>query len=495
MTHPETARDIAAAVQAGQTTAIEVLETRLARIEQIDQQLGCFQQVRAETARADAHRVDEAIARGEAAGPLAGVPIAIKDNIMVQGEPATCGSRILEHYVAPYEATAIERLRAAGAVMLGRTRCDEFAMGSSTEHCAFGPVHNPWCHTRVPGGSSGGSAAAVAAGLVPCALGSDTGGSIRQPASLCGVTGLKPSGGRISRWGLVSFAPSMDQIGPFTRDAADAALLLQVMAGQDHRDDTSAEAIPPSGLEGLDAPLQGLRIGVPAEHCSADNHPEVNAAVERAVDTFKSLGATVCDVQLKTTELGVACYYVVGPAEASSNLARFDGIRYGRRADAPGVELEELYARSRSEGLGAEARRRIMLGTWVLSAGYYDAYYRRALQVRRLIHDEYAALFKQVDLLLGPTVPAPAFKLGEMADPIDMYLCDTYTVTANIAGICGMSIPGGLADVDGDTLPVGLHLQGPVLGEDRILQAAHQFQQATDYHLSQPPGAATSTCS
>lgn len=492
MSELETARAIAAAVQSGQTSAMEVLEARLERIAQLDGPLGCFQDVRAETARADAARVDQAVARGESPGPLAGVPIAIKDNIMVQGEPATCGSRILEHYVAPYEATAIERLRAAGAVMLGRTRCDEFAMGSSTEHCAFGPVRNPWSLDRVPGGSSGGSAAAVAAGLVPCALGSDTGGSIRQPASLCGVTGLKPSGGRISRWGLVSFAPSMDQIGPFTRDAADAALLLQVMAGQDHRDDTSAAAAPPQGLEALDAPLEGLRIGVPTEHCSDDNHPDANAAVQRAIETFQSLGATVRDVHLKTTELGVACYYVVGPAEASSNLARFDGIRYGRRADAPGAELEELYARSRSEGLGAEARRRIMLGTWVLSAGYYDAYYRRALQVRRLIHDEYASLFQDVDILLGPTVPAPAFKLGEMADPIDMYLCDTYTVTANIAGICGVSIPGGLADVDGVSLPVGLQLQGPVLGEDRVLHAAHQFQQATAYHTATPPTAVTS---
>ncbi len=488
MSHPETARDIAAAVQGGLCTATEVLEARLDRIAAIDGDLHCFQNVRAETARRDAAQVDADIAAGTPVGPLAGVPIAIKDNIMVQGEPATCGSRILEDFVAPYQATAIDKLRTAGAVMLGRTRCDEFAMGSSTEHCAFGSVSNPWDHTRAPGGSSGGSAAAVAARLVPCALGSDTGGSIRQPAALCGVTGLKPTGGRISRWGLVSFAPSMDQIGPFTTDAADAALLLKVMAGPDQRDDTSGDVPPPGGLEAINQSIEGLRIGIPTQHLSDDNHPAVNAAIEHAREVYTSLGCTVKPVDLTTTELGMACYYIIGPAEASSNLARFDGIRYGRRAEVAGGELEELYARSRSEGLGAEARRRIMLGTWVLSAGYYDAYYRRALQVRRLIHDEYAALFRDVDVLLGPTVPAPAFELGAKSDPISMYLCDTYTVSANIAGICGISIPGGMADVNGTSLPVGLHLQGPVLGEDTLLRAAHQYQQATEHHLQCPPG-------
>lgn len=483
---PETVCEIAAAVTSGSMTATAVLEERLARIAKVDGQLGCFQDTRKDTARTMAAAVDARIAAGEPLGPLAGVPIAFKDNIMVAGEPATCGSRILENFISPYDATVTERLRDAGAVLLGRTRCDEFAMGSSTEHCAFGPVRNPWDLDRVPGGSSGGSAAAVAAGLVPCALGSDTGGSIRQPAAFCGITGLKPTAGRISRWGLVSFAPSMDQIGPLTRNAQDAALLLQVMAGEDPRDDTSASGTSVGGIAALQAPLKGLRIGIPTEHMSDDNGPGVNAAVQHASDVFRSLGCEVKPVSLKTTDLGIACYYVLGPAEASSNLARFDGIRYGRRADDSGNGLEALYAASRSEGLGPEARRRIMLGTYVLSAGYYDAYYKRALQVRRLIHDEYVRIYSEVDLLLGPTVPSVAFKFGSHADPISMYLCDKYTVTANIAGTCGISIPCGTVDTDGVALPIGVQLQGPVLGEDTLLRAAHQFQCATDFHTAQP---------
>ena len=484
--HCETVCEIASAVTAGHTTATAVLEERLRRIATSDETLGCFQDTREDTARAMAAAVDAKIAAGEAVGPLAGVPIAFKDNIMVTGEPATCGSRILENFISPYDATVTERLRDAGAVLLGRTRCDEFAMGSSTEHCAFGPVRNPWDPDRVPGGSSGGSAAAVAAGFVPCSLGSDTGGSIRQPAAFCGITGLKPTAGRVSRWGLVSFAPSMDQIGPFTRTAEDAALLLQVMAGEDPRDDTSASTDQVGGVAALQAPLEGLRIGIPTEHISDENDHGVNAAVQQAADVFRSLGCEVKPIRLKTTDLGIACYYVLGPAEASSNLARFDGIRYGRRADDSGDGLEALYAASRSEGLGPEARRRIMLGTYVLSAGYYDAYYKRALQVRRLIHDEYARIYSEVDLLLGPTVPSVAFKFGSHADPISMYLCDKYTVTANIAGTCGVSIPCGTIDTDGVALPVGVQLQGPVLGEDILLRAAHQFQCATDFHTAQP---------
>lgn len=486
MSHPETVCQIGAAVASGEMTATAILDERLARIKTLDGPLGCFQDIREDTARAMAADVDASIAAGQTPGPLAGVPIALKDNIMVTGEPATCGSRILEDFISPYDATVTKRLRDAGAVLLGRTRCDEFAMGSSTEHCAFGPVHNPWDLTRVPGGSSGGSAAAVAAGLVPCSLGSDTGGSIRQPAALCGITGLKPTAGRISRWGLVSFAPSMDQIGPFTRDAADAALLLQVMAGEDPRDDTSASAPLPGGIDAIEGSLTGLRIGIPTEHLSEDNDPGINEAVQRAADVFQQLGCEIKPVNLETTDLGIACYYVLGPAEASSNLARFDGIRYGRRAEDAGEGLEALYAASRSEGLGPEARRRIMLGTYVLSAGYYDAYYKRALQVRRLIHDEYARIYSEVDLLLGPTVPSVAFKFGSHADPISMYLCDKYTVTANIAGTCGISIPCGTIDTDGTALPVGVQLQGPVLGEDMLLRAAHQFQLATKFHLATP---------
>ncbi len=484
---PDTARGIATAVRSGDIGAVDVTGYFLQRIRSVDDGLGCFQDVRAETAVAMAEGIDAAISRGEDPGPLAGVPVALKDNIMVAGEPATCGSRILEDFVSPYDATATRKLTAAGAVLLGRTRCDEFAMGSSTEHCAFGVVRNPWDPDFVPGGSSGGSAAAVAAGLVPCALGSDTGGSIRQPAAFCGITGLKPTGGRVSRWGLVSFAPSMDQIGPFTRDAADAALLLQVLAGEDDLDDTSAAVTPPRGIDILEQPLEGLRIGIPEEHLSSDNDPAVNAAVQQAADVYRSLGCEVSTVHLETTDLGIACYYVLGPAEASSNLARFDGIRYGRRASGNDLDLEAMYCASRSDGLGAEARRRIMLGTYVLSAGYYDAYYTRALKVRRLIHDEYARLFSQVDVILGPTVPSPAFRFGTHADPLSMYLCDKYTVTANIAGTCGVSIPAGMASSEGTSLPVGIQLQGPVLGEDTLLRAAHHFQNATDFHTARPP--------
>ncbi len=481
--HPESIGDIVQAVRGGVTTAPAGLEERLVRIEEGDGPLGCFQDVRADTARAHAAAIDARVQAGDDPGPLAGVPIALKDNIMVRGEPATCGSRILEDFVSPYDATVATRLMDAGAVLLGRTRCDEFAMGSSTEHCAFGPVRNPWGSNRVPGGSSGGSAAAVAAGFVPCALGSDTGGSIRQPAALCGVTGLKPTGGRVSRWGLVSFAPSMDQIGPFTRSATDAASVMSVMAGMDPRDDTSAKA--PADFD-IDHDLTSLRIGIPQEHLDEGNHPAVNEAVAAAADTFASLGCTIVPVNLEATELGIACYYVLGPAEASSNLARFDGIRYGRRVEDPGATLDEVYDRSRSEGLGAEATRRIMLGTYVLSAGYYDAYYTRALQVRRLIHDEYARVFSKVDLLLGPTVPAPAFRLGEFDDPLSMYLCDKYTVTANIAGICGLSMPGGTTEIDGETLPIGVQLQGPVLADATLLNAAAGFQQATKFHRATP---------
>lgn len=483
MSLPESAIDIAAAVRSGSCTAADVLERTLDRITAADTRIGAFEDVRTDTARAQATAVDATVASGGDPGPLAGVPIAIKDCIAVAGEPMTCGSRILEGYVSPFDATAIERLKAAGAVMVGRTRCDEFAMGSSTEHCASGSVANPWAYDRVPGGSSGGSAAAVAACMVPVALGTDTGGSIRQPAALCGITGFKPSQGRVPRWGQVSFAPSMDQIGPFTRTAADAAAVMQVMAGEDDRDATSAST--PMDDVRLDGDLKGMRIGIAREHVCDDNHPAVNQAVQTAAEAARALGAEIVDVSLKATDLGIACYYVIGPAEASSNLARFDGVRYGRRADNV-TDLTDMYERSRTEGFGAEVRRRIVLGTWVLSAGYYDAYYNRALKVRRLIHDEYAARFAEVDLLLGPTTPAPAFKIGAMADPVSMYLCDRYTVTANIAGICGCSIPFGCAEVDGDTLPIGVQLLGPVLGDATVLHAAHVLQSATEHHLSVP---------
>ncbi|MCH2139130.1 MAG: Asp-tRNA(Asn)/Glu-tRNA(Gln) amidotransferase subunit GatA [Phycisphaerales bacterium] len=483
MSLPTTALDIAEAVQTGSASARTIIDAAISRIEAHDAAITAFEDVRADQARAMADAVDARIASGDTNLPLAGVPVAVKDCIAVAGEPMTCGSRILEGYVCPFSATAIERLVNAGAVLLGRTRCDEFAMGSSTEHCVSGPVSNPWATDRVPGGSSGGSAAAVAAGFVPVALGTDTGGSIRQPAALCGITGFKPSQGRVPRWGQVSFAPSMDQIGPFTRTAADAAAVMQVISGHDERDATSAaDAL---GMIDLDGDLSGLRIGITKEHRSDDNHPAVNAAVDAAADTCRDLGATIVDVSLKATDLGIACYYVIGPAEASSNLARFDGVRYGRRA-AGSSDLAEMYERSRTEGFGPEARRRIVLGTWVLSAGYYDAYYNRALKVRRLISNEYTAQFANVDLLLGPTTPAPAFRKGAISDPVSMYLCDRYTVTANIAGLCGCSIPFGMAQDDDDTLPVGVQLLGPVLGDATVLRAAHVLQSASTHHLAQP---------
>ena len=485
---PESVLDIAKSVRAGNCTATEVLQRSLDRIDTAQPTLGAFENIRAETAVTMAASVDTAITNGQDPGPLAGVPIAIKDCIATEGEPMTCGSRILEGYVSPFDATVIERLKDAGAVLLGRTRCDEFAMGSSTEHCASGPVANPWSTDHVPGGSSGGSAAAVAASLVPASIGTDTGGSIRQPAALCGITGFKPSQGRVPRYGQVSFAPSMDQIGPFTRTAADAAAIMDVIAGEDARDATSAS--DPLGDVQLDTHLNGLRIGIAREHLSDDNHPEVNDAVARAAETAASLGAEIVDVSLSTTELGIACYYVIGPAEASSNLARFDGVRYGNRA-TDSSSLNDMYERSRTEGFGEEVRRRIMLGTWVLSAGYYDAYYNQALKVRRLIHDEFAQCFASVDLLLGPTTASPAFKLGEMADPMSMYLCDRYTVTANIAGICGCSIPFGTTQTDGVTLPIGVQLLGPVLGDATVLRCAHAMQTATDHHTSRPPNYST----
>ena len=482
---PESVLDIAQEVRSGTCTASDILQRSLDRIDAAQSTLGAFEDVRGETAMAMAASVDADIAKGQDPGPLAGVPIAIKDCIAVAGEPMTCGSRILKGYVSPFDATAIERLRDAGAVLLGRTRCDEFAMGSSTEHCASGHVANPWSMDHVPGGSSGGSAAAVAASLVPAALGTDTGGSIRQPAALCGITGFKPSQGRVPRYGQVSFAPSMDQIGPFTRDAADAATIMEVIAGEDARDATSGAT--PLGHIDLDRGLKGVRIGVPRDHLTDDNHAAVNDAVQSGADAAADLGAEIVELRLTTTDLGIACYYVIGPAEASSNLARFDGVRYGRRA-ADAESLSDMYERSRTEGLGEEVRRRIMLGTWVLSAGYYDAYYNRALKIRRLIHDEFAACFESVDLLLGPTTPNPAFKLGAMADPVSMYLCDRYTVTANIAGICGCSIPFGTTEVDGTTLPIGVQLLGPVFGDATVLQCAHALQQATSHHTRLPPG-------
>lgn len=486
MTNIGSVVEIARSVQARKASASEILSQCLDRIRSNDGDTRAFMRVDEEPARAQARAVDDAIESGRNPGPLAGVPIAIKDNIVMKGRETNCGSRILEGFVSPYESTATQRLQDAGAVLVGTVRCDEFAMGSSTEHCAYGSVGNPWATDRVPGGSSGGSAAAVAQGLVPAALGSDTGGSIRQPAALCGVTGLKPSYGRVSRWGLVAFGSSLDCIGPFTRSAEDSAAILSVISGPDKHDSTSLDSSPPDYLSALDDE-RPMVVGIPRQHRHDANDPVVEAAIDEAKSALESRGFTFVDVDLEMTDHGIATYYVLATAEASSNLARFDGIRYGRRAEIqPGESLDDLYARSRGEGFGPEVRRRIMLGTYVLSAGYYDAFYKKALQARRLIHNEYTSVFKQCDLLLGPTTAEPAFKIGSIADPLTMYLCDRYTVGANIAGIPAISIPGGFKDVDGVKLPVGIQLQAPFLGEEQLLRAAHILQQMNSHHLASP---------
>ena len=444
-----------------------------------------------EIALARADEADARRARGEALGPMDGVPVAIKDLFCTEGVETTASSKILDGFVPPYESTVSANLKAAGAVMLGKTSMDEFAMGSANITAATGPVRNPWGPEGdaflVPGGSSGGSAAAVAARSAIAATGSDTGGSIRQPASLCGVVGIKPTYGRVSRYGLVSFGPSLDQIGPFARSVEDAAMVLQAIAGEDIHDSTTIDSPAEDFTASLHQPIEGLRIGLPSEYLDAHNDDAVNAMVQEAVETYRGLGAEIVDVTLPLTDVGIATYYVIGPAEASSNLARFDGIRYGqRKTPEPGEGLFELYARSRGEGFGPEVRRRIMLGTYVLSAGYYDAYYKRALQVRRLIRREFEDVFRRCDVLLGPTTPSPAFRIGSISDPLSMYLCDRYTVNANIAGICGLSLPAGSVEIEGTTLPLGLQLQAPALGESTLLRAARMFEAATTHHEARP---------
>ena len=476
---PMSASAIAADVRSGALSAESVMKSVLERIETANPALNAFREVHGDDALERARAVDRRVAAGEDPGPLAGVPVGIKDNIVTRTGTTTCGSRILEGYKSPFDATVIERLEAAGAIPLGKLNCDEFAMGSSTEHCAYGAVRNPWDTRCVPGGSSGGSAAAVAAGLCPVTLGSDTGGSIRQPAALCGCVGVKPTYGRVSRWGLVAFGSSLDQIGPFAGDVRDAALLTDVISGYDSRDSTSADVAPPRCLQAIGESPQGLRLGVPRGLLGASNHPAVDAALDRAAERFQRAGAKIVEVDLPLTDEGIATYYVLAPAEASSNLARYDGIRYGHRtAPQPGDDLEDLYARSRSEGFGPEVQRRILLGTFVLSSGYYDAYYRRALQVRRLIKEEFDRAFAQCDGIIGPTTPGPAFRLGEKSDPVSMYLCDVYTTNVNIAGICAMSLPMGRtpAEEDGGDLPLGLHIQCPAFEEHTMFRIAAAWE-------------------
>ena len=480
-------RQVRDEVMSGRTTCAHVAKNAIDIIRTVDESLGCYHEVFDTEVLETAEALDRQVADGKDPGPLCGVPIAIKDNIATRSGRTTCSSRMLQEYRSPYDATVIRRLKDAGALLVGKTNCDEFAIGSSTEHCAWGPTRNPWDTDRVPGGSSGGSAAAVAAGTCSGALGSDTGGSIRQPASFCGCVGLKPTYGRVSRFGLVAFGSSLDQVGPFARNTEDAAMLLEVISGYDPNDSTSADVVVDPFSENLDRPIENLRIGVPVQMMSDRNDPGVNARIEEAIDVYRSMGATITSVDLPLTDYGISTYYVIAPAEASSNLARYDGIRYGHRCtQQPGETLEDLYSRSRSEGFGDEVQRRIMLGTYVLSSGYYDAYYKRALQVRRLIKEEFDRAFNECDILLGPTSPMPAFGIGDDMDPLQMYLCDVYTVNTNISGHCGISLQAGFTDSGNGLLPVGLHLQAPPFQEHRLLRAARMFESATAHHEAVP---------
>jgi aspartyl-tRNA(Asn)/glutamyl-tRNA(Gln) amidotransferase subunit A len=468
---------IAADVRAGRRRALDVLEEHLAAIDAREVDIHAFNLVLADEARAAAAAVDRQVAEGRDPGPLAGVPIALKDNLCTRGIPTTCSSRILEGWRPPYDGTVVARVAAAGAVSVGKTNLDEFAMGSSTENSAFGPTHNPHDLTRVPGGSSGGSAAAVAAGFAPISLGSDTGGSIRQPAALCGVVGIKPTYGLVSRYGLVAFASSLDQIGPFATTVADAALLLEVIAGHDPMDSTSIDRPAPSLVASIGEGVEGLRVGVLTELVDAEGvAPDVRRRVTAAAEALAAAGAKVDDASVPAAGLGLSAYYLIAPAEASSNLARYDGVRYGLRVDA--ANTADMNAASRTAGFGPEVKRRIMLGTYALSAGYYDAYYGKAQQVRTLIIRDFAAAYERFDLLLGPTAPTTAFRLGDKtADPLAMYLNDVCTIPSNLAGDPALSVPFGSGD---DGLPVGVQLLGPALSESTLLRAAAVLEAAVE---------------
>lgn len=462
-------------------TSVELTRAILDRSDQLNPKLHAYLHLAGESALAQAQDADARRAKGEDT-PLLGIPLAIKDVICVKDLPATAGSKILEGFVPPYSATAVDRLRALGAVILGKTNTDEFAMGSSTENSAYGVTHNPWDLDRVPGGSSGGSAAAVAADLCLGAFGSDTGGSVRQPAAMCGVVGIKPSYGRVSRYGLIAFASSLDQIGPFAKDVTDAAMLLSVIAGHDPLDSTSMNAPVPDYAAHFRSDLKGVKVGVPKEFFIDGMQPEVDQSIRQAIDVLKSLGADIREISLPHTDYGLPVYYLIAPAEASANLARFDGVRYGLRIDRS--ELWQTYRTTRGQGFGPEVKRRIMLGTYALSAGYYDAYYLKAQKVRTLIKSDFDNAFNEVDVIACPTAPTTAFKIGEKADdPLQMYLSDVFTLNQNLAGICGISLPCGF---DQRGLPIGLQINGPAFGEQKMLQAAYAFEQATEWHSRKP---------
>jgi len=471
---PWSVSSIRAALESKKISARELASEFLARIEKQNPYLNAFLTLSAERALAQAARIDQMLARGEPLPPLAGVPVAIKDVLSTRGIRTTCGSRILENYYPPYDATAVERLERAGAVLLGKTNCDEFAMGSSNENSAYGPVRNPVAPDRVPGGSSGGSAAAVAAGLAVAALGTDTGGSIRQPGALCGIPAMMPSYGRVSRYGLIAFASSLDRIGPFARSVRDTATVLEVIAGRDPNDSTSASIPVGSYVDDLEKPVRGLRIGIAPEYFQEGMDAEVRQKIESGIRLLESLGCQRVDLRMPHTEYAIATYYIIATAEASSNLARYDGVRYGLRA--PGTTLLEMYKKTRGQGFGPEVKRRIMLGTYALSAGYYDAYYLKSQKVRALIARDFREAFSKVDAIITPTSPVPAFRLGERtSDPLQMYLADIYTVTGSLAGVPGISIPCGKTRQE---LPVGLQIFGPHFGESRVLQLAHAFETA-----------------
>jgi aspartyl-tRNA(Asn)/glutamyl-tRNA(Gln) amidotransferase subunit A len=472
--------DLQSLLRRKEVSARQVINALRERIETIDGEIGAYLSLDIDAASKEAEDANVDL-------PLGGVPLAIKDIINVMGQPCTCGSKILQGYRATYDATVIRKLRAAGAIPFGKTNLDEFAMGSSTENSAMKLTRNPWDLSRVPGGSSGGSAAAIAADAALGALDSDTGGSIRQPAALSGVVGFKPTYGRVSRFGLVAFASSLDQIGPLTKTVRDSALIMNAIAGHDPHDSTSLDEPAPDYAAKLGNDLRGVRLGLPREYMIEGIDPQVKGAINAALKKMHSLGAEIVDVSLPHTDYAVAVYYILATAEASANLARFDGVRYGYRTENP-RDMLDLYGRTREEGFGPEVKRRIILGTYVLSSGYYDAYYLRAQKVRELIRQDFAKAFEKVDALISPTSPVPAFKLGERtADPLQMYLADIFTIAANLAGICGISLPCGFAEVDEHRLPIGLQLLGKPLDEARIFQIAHAYEQSTDWHKARPP--------
>jgi aspartyl-tRNA(Asn)/glutamyl-tRNA(Gln) amidotransferase subunit A len=477
-----TIHEASARLAAGEFTSVELTEAVLERILAVDNDVKAYLTLTPEAALEQARAADERRATGESS-PLLGIPLAIKDVLCTKGITTTCGSRILENFVPPYDATAVARLKAVGAVLLGKTNTDEFAMGSSTENSAYFTTHNPWDLKRVPGGSSGGSAAAVVADECLGALGSDTGGSVRQPAGLCGVVGVKPTYGRVSRYGLIAYASSLDQVGALAKDVTDAAILLGVIAGHDPRDSTSIDAPAPDYAAALTGEVKGVRVGVPKEYFIDGMQSAVEAAVRAAVDVLADLGAEVVEVSLPHTDYALPVYYLVAPAEASANLARYDGVRYGLRVDESG-DLIEMYKDTRGQGFGAEVKRRIMLGTYALSAGYYDAYYLKAQKVRTLIKGDFDAAFEQVDVIAAPTSPTTAFRIGEKADdPLQMYLSDVFTLSMNLAGNCGLSLCCGF---DESGLPIGLQIMGPPLGEEQVLRVAHAYEQATEWNKRKP---------